>query len=344
MIQILKRSNGSPVRLGRELARGGEGTIYQVVGEPRLVAKIYHPHKITPERVKKLGMMLSHPPQDPMRQRGHISIAWPVDAILNGQGKWVGFLMPFVDTSKSIPLFKLYNPHDRRQSIPGFTWRYLLRTACNLASILSALHKNNYVVGDLNESNILVTKTALVSLVDCDSIQVRGGGQIFHCAVGKAEYTPPELQGHDLAKVDRTVHHDNFGLAILIFLLLMEGRHPFTGVWRSSGTPPTIEQNIHAGNCPYINANRLTPPPGALDFSMLPSPLRRLMKQCFADGLNRPSQRPLAESWYHTLTRAEQELVICRLNTQHVYSRHLRRCPWCERINRGIPDPFPPVA
>jgi DNA-binding helix-hairpin-helix protein with protein kinase domain len=136
MMQMLKRTNGSPIRLGRELARGGEGAIYEVVGEPKLVAKIYHPHKMTPERVKKLGMMLSHPPQDPTRQQGHISIAWPVDALLNGQRKCVGFLMPFIDTSKSIPLFKLYNPQDRRQSVPGFTWRYLLRTARNLASTL----------------------------------------------------------------------------------------------------------------------------------------------------------------------------------------------------------------
>ncbi len=337
---LMRRENGSLLQLGQELDAGGEGKIYSIIGEPRLVAKIYH--KPTAERTAKLNVMLAHPPNDPTRRQGHISIAWPTERVLDSQNRCVGFLMPYIDMNNSFPLLKLYNPQDRRKTMPGFTWRYLLRTARNFASVLAALHKHGYVVGDLNESNILVTSTALVTLVDCDSIQVQGQQQVFRCSVGKPEYTPPELQGQDFSRIDRSASHDNFGLAVLIFLLLMEGRHPYTGIWQGTGNPPMISQNIQAGNCPYFESQVLTPPKNALPFDTLPPLLQHLMHQSFAE--NRPwffRRRPRAQAWLKALRNLEKQLTECRVNNQHIYSTHLDRCPWCERMRSGIPDPFP---
>ena len=59
---------------------------------------------------------------------------------------------------------------------------------------MRALHERGYVVGDVNESNILVNRGALVTLIDTDSFQVRSAEQVYRCRVGKPEYTPPELQ------------------------------------------------------------------------------------------------------------------------------------------------------
>jgi DNA-binding helix-hairpin-helix protein with protein kinase domain len=337
---VLRRENGSPLKLGRELDAGGEGKIYSIIGEPRLVAKIYH--KPAPERTAKLNVMLAHPPNDPTRRQEHISIAWPTERVLDSQNRCVGFLMPYIDMNNSFPLLKLYNPQDRRKTMPGFTWRYLLRTARNFASVLAALHKRGYVVGDLNESNILVTSTALVTLVDCDSIQVQGQHQVFRCGVGKPEYTPPELQGQDFSRIDRSASHDNFGLAVLIFLLLMEGRHPYTGVWQGTGNPLMISQNILAGNCPYLGSHVLTPPKNALPFDTLPPSLQHLMRRSFArNRLWFFRGRPRAQAWFKALRRLEKQLTECNVNNQHIYSNHLDRCPWCERMSSGIPDPFP---
>ncbi len=340
----LKRGRGYFLTLDKELAAGGEGKIYSIYEEPYLVAKLYHPDKLTPEYASKLQAMLRNPPRDSARQQGCISIAWPTEPLFNVQERFVGFLMPYVDHSFSFPLLKLYNPQDRRQTLSRFTWQYLLHTANNLASVLAALHASGYVVGDLNESNVLVNGSALVTLVDCDSIQVpRGYGLVYRCPVGKPEYTPPELQGRDFSQIDRAVYHDNFALAVLIFLLLMEGLHPFAGVWQGVGTPPTQEQNIQAGNCSYIGSRLLTPPPRALPFNTLPPALQRLMVQCFADGYRYPQRRPTALEWLQALSSAEQYLTYCRVNGQHCYSRHLSACPWCERMRWGVPDPFPPL-
>ncbi len=332
-MQALRRENGSPLRLGPKIKAGGEGTIYQIVGEAHLVAKIYH--KYSPESATKLRCMLDNPPDDPTRRQGHISIAWPTERIFDLSSRCVGFLMPSIDTVHSYPLLQLYNPKDRRQTLPGFNWLYLLRTARNLASVLQALHDKGYVVGDLNESNILVTSTALVTVVDCDSMQVRGRNQVFRCMVGKPEYTPPELQGCNFSRVERFPAHDNFALAVMIFLILMEGRHPFTGVWQGANPPPTLDQNIKARNFPYANNSRLLPSRHALPFNFLPPSLQTLMRRGLtADRARRPS----AGAWFHALHSLEGQLEVCRINTQHIYSEHLRTCPWCERKQLTVPS------
>ncbi len=204
-----------------------------------------------------------------------------------------------------------------------------------------------YVIGDLNESNLLVSNSALVTVIDCDSMQVPKGNSrgVFRCPVGKPEYTAPELQGRIFSDMDRNEHQDHFALAVVIFLLLMEGVHPFSGVWRGPGDPKTIEENIRTSNCTYIGSPNIGPMPSAISFATLPARLRVLMLRCFREGHKSPAQRPSASEWKEALGDAERNLVTCSVNGQHVYSNHLQRCPWCERthILKGF-DPFPRVG
>src|SRR5439155_5011102 len=237
-----RKSNGWVIHLGNDIGGGGEGRIYTTVEEPGLVAKIYT--TVTGEREAKLAAMLAQPPHNTYTQK-HFPLAWPTERLYDREDQCVGFLMPYIAHKDNFPLLKLYNPKDRLKTLHLFSWKYLLHAAMNLASTVSVLHENGYIIGDVNESNILISRTALVTLVDCDSIQVpRRNGSFFRCAVGKPEYTPPELQGRDFHAINRTAYHDNFGLAVLIFQMLMEGVHPFSGIWQGTGNPPTLEQNI----------------------------------------------------------------------------------------------------
>jgi serine/threonine protein kinase len=324
--------------LGQLVAAGGEGRIFTVARDPALVAKIYH-HP-TPQQAEKLKAMLSHPPEP---KQTNILIAWPTDRVLDTTGRCVGFLMPRINQEDNVPLFKLYNPKDRSQTAPGSSWRYLLQTATNLASAVAVLHEGGYVVGDLNESNVLVSNSALVTLVDCDSMQVPSdNGKTFRCLVGKLDYTPPELQGKDFEQIDRIPDHDNFGLAVLIFMLLMEGVHPFLGSPPNRGTAPLPEANIRDGCWPYSPSSRLNPPPYALPLSTLPLALQDLMQRCFMHGSNALQQRPTAREWHTALREAQQHLSQCGQNELHWYSDHLTTCPWCERKSTKGIEPFPP--
>lgn len=345
-MRIKRQSNGQWLFLDPTLVigAGGEARIYLVPEEKGIVAKIYH--KPTPMQARKLAVMIANPPEDPMAPQGHIAIAWPLDLLLHGEDgrKVIGFLMPRITGMR--PLIEFYNPRTRRRQTPLFNYLYLHRAARNLAAVVRALHARGYVIGDLNESNILMSETALVTIVDTDSFQVPDPerGTTYRCPVGKPEFTPPELQSQYFEEVDRTPEHDLFGLGVLLFKLLMEGTHPFDGLYEGSGEPPPYKARIAAGYFPYARWRRVPfrPPPSAPPFEILHPALRELFWRCFEKGHTNPSARPDAQTWLGALTQAEESLVTCVDNDQHWYGKHLSTCPWCERTQRlGWRDPFP---
>lgn len=331
------------ITLGKKLGSGGEATVYKVQNMRGMAAKIYQSGKVPP--AEKLRVMLANPPDDPARSQKHVSIAWIVDLLYTYKGANpqhtppVGFLMPHIQGG--VPLFKLYNPRDRRQHFIGFTWRHLHRVAYNLASAVAAIHAKGYIIGDLNESNILVQPNSLVTLIDTDSFQVRHpGGKIFRSPVGKPEYIAPEIQGHHLGSIDRTEEHDRFALSVLIFLLLMEGSHPFRG----SGDPPDLAARIQQGFFPYSANGKppAQPPPHNVPFTALHAEVQHRFYAGFCDGHYHSTRRPSAADWVHTLKRAEKDLKKCRRNPHHIYQKNQNQCTWCERTQalHGN-DPFP---
>lgn len=338
---------GRAVALGGELGRGGEASVFAVAGEPRLAAKIFHAH--TAERVDKLWAMVAHPPTDPTAGLGHVSICWPErmlfdeDRVGTAARMCVGFVMPLLDRGKHKTMLHFYNPMDRRAHAPSFTWDYLVRAAQNVSIVVESIHARGYVIGDMNESNFFISDQALVSLIDCDSMQVRAGngagGRMFRCTVAKGEYLAPEMQGRDLATTDRTPESDNFALAVLLFLMLMEGTHPFSGVWKGPGDAPPIEGRIRDGACPYVGSALVSPMPAAPPFDLLPASLRALFARAFGPGQAHPSARPSAREWNEALGAVV--LVRCAVNARHSYPQGAAKCPWCERKRLLGFDPFP---
>ncbi len=329
------------------LAQGGEGIIYTVPGHPDRVAKIFL--KDAHLRRRKLEAMLANPPSDPAADQGlrHRAIAWPTHLLHLPGGEFAGFLMPRIAGQQ--PLANIYNPRDRRTRLPAWTWRYLLGTAKNLAAVVHALHERGYIIGDLNESNASVRDNALVTIYDCDSFQVTTpDGRVHRNGVGKAEYTPAELQGVELRDVDRHEEHDRFALAVLLYQLLMEGVHPFTGRWQGPGEPPLPEENIKRGHYHHRPRGKLLPPPSAVPLEHLRPALRELFHLAFVAGHDHPRQRPGPAVWKTALEDAAKEMRDCPRNKLHVFGGHLPACPWCARAaslgrDPSFPNPLDPV-
>jgi DNA-binding helix-hairpin-helix protein with protein kinase domain len=349
-MQLRRSSDGQLLSFSSAatLGVGGEARIYVVAAAPGLAAKVYH--RPTRDHAAKLAAMLANRPEDPMASQGHVSIAWPSELLIasSATDQVMGFLMPRVMGMS--PIIDFYHPKTRMQKHPLFNYRYLLRTARNLAACVSALHARGYVIGDLNESNILLGDTALVTLVDTDSFQVpdEAHGRIHRCRVGKPEFTPPELQSVRFEWVDRKPEHDLFGLAVLFFQVLMEGIHPFAGRHYGQAEPPSLEERITAGSFPYALGGRrhgAGPMPTAPPFELLDPGVRDLFLQCFVEGHSDPSRRPDAQAWQRVLLAAEESLTTCSVNPQHLYRIHLTSCPWCERreLFQGT-DSFPSAA
>jgi len=346
-VRVRTERTGRIFDLHEPFRSGGEGAIYEVPHYPNLVAKVYHAQRRTPERIAKLQIMVAHPPVNPTEHLNHPSIAWPTELLRDtATNQLVGFVMPRV--RQMLPLSEVYNPRARRRQLPLFNYRYLVRTARNLCAAVQAVHQAGYVIGDLNESNVLVSDQALVTLVDADSFQVRDPqtGVVYRSLVGKPEYTPPELQGCSFADVDRQPEHDAFALAVLIFRLLMEGFHPFDGVYRGRGEPPELGARIRNGYFPYARGRTgIEPSPLAPPFEMLHPDLQALFVRCFAEGHRNRSVRPRVEDWLEALEGAEDALQQCGQNEQHYYWVHWSGCPWCARQQAlGGRDPFPSRA
>jgi hypothetical protein len=319
-----------------ELGAGGEARVIAMPAHPTLVAKLYHHPTI--EQARKLALMMEDPPR---LDAASATLAWPADLLLDGRGRFAGFLMPRAEGPR---VFEFYNPSTRRKAAPLCEYGLLHRAGANLAAAFDALHGRGYVVGDVNESNVLVGPGGVVTLVDTDSFQVRDpeDGSVHRSGVGKPEFTPPELQGRPFGDFDRSPEHDRFGLAVLLFLLLMEGTHPFAGRMRSGGETPPVEERIRRGLFPHHGHDAVLPPRMAPRFSLLHPGLRALFVRAFVDGHADPAARPAAAEWREVLDAARERLVSCEHNPLHRHGSHLDACPWCERTALlGGRDPFP---
>ncbi|MBI5876418.1 MAG: hypothetical protein HZB53_02105 [Chloroflexi bacterium] len=322
---LVRTPRGQRLSVGDIIAQGGEAEVRHVLDHPDWLAKIYTVRR--DDYADKLRWMVDNPPEDPNAQISHPSIAWPRDVLFDARGQCVGYLMPRI--LGAYRLLEVFNPRLRAQTLPSFDWRYLHRAARNLASALVSLHGHDYVIGDLNESNVLVKPNALVTLIDTDSFQVRTDKRVFPCPVARWEYLPPELHGRALDTTTRAPQHDAFGLAVLIYQLLMDGSHPFRARWLGAGDPPEVGERIRQGLYPYAPAShgRVAPLPNVLPLDALDPALSALFRRAFVDGYLSPAARPIADEWKYALDAAEQNLVPCA--HRHYYARQLAECPWC---------------
>ncbi len=327
--ELLYTSNGSPIRLGSEIGRGGEGTVYEVVGRAGQVAKLYLA-PIDSFKTAKLQTMVRQQ-TDALTKL----TAWPSDLVLKApKGRVAGLLMRRVTGFR--PIHELYTPKSRLREFPRAHWPFLIHAAANVARAFTLLHSCGIVIGDVNHGNVLINDAALCSLIDCDSFQVASNGHRFFCEVDVSTYTPPELQGKHLSAIVRTENHDNFGLAVLIFHLLFMGRHPFAGRFLGKGEMP-VERAIKECRFAFsadARAMQMAPPPNALRLSDLPVSLANLFQQAFSPDAARGAARPPGKQWMEALESLGRELVRCPRASCHHYYQRLSRCPWCA-IEKG---------
>jgi DNA-binding helix-hairpin-helix protein with protein kinase domain len=328
-------SKSERLSLGRELGRGGEGAVFEVAGRPSAVAKIYH-QPVTASKAAKLAAM-QHLATDEL-----LSVAsWPTATLSDRVGGPVrGILLPKIENYRDIHI--LYSPAQRKLQYPKATWAFLIRAARNAAYALSVIHRHGHIIGDVNQGNVLVSPTAMVKLIDCDSFQIVSNGTRFLCEVGVAHYTPPELQGRSFGGVERTTNHDCFGLAVLCFHLLFMGRHPFAGRFHGAGEMP-IEKAISEFRFAFSQhaaSRQMTPPPNSLRLSHASFEVAALFERAFSTEAARTAARPTAGEWVKALDALESDLTTCTTFAGHKYHRSSHACPWCEIDRAGGPDFF----
>jgi len=321
-LQELIETDGTRVCLGNRLDQSSEGAIYEITGRPGVVARIFH-HPLSVQRAEKIRAMVAS--RSPALEK---LTAWPIDLLSLPGGQPIGVKIPRVVGYRHI--HQLYGHMSRRAAFPRANWRFLVHVAANVARAVATVHAKGDIIGDIDHGGILVGADARVRLIDCDSFQITAGGRCFPCDVGVPTFTPPELQGLVLTGVVRNRNHDNFGLAVVIFLVLFMGRHPFAGRYLGEGDMP-IERAIKEHRFAYGSEHdfaAMEQPPGTPPLDIVSPPVAELFERAFAESAARDG-RPSAAEWIDALETLAGKLVECPIGIAHRHFVDLPGCPWC---------------
>ncbi len=318
----------------KPLGRGGEGAVYKLAGNEEILVKVYNQRALDrmPEIESKIQAMV-HKKPGLLNHQGLTIIAWPQRIVYNENQKFIGYVMSRVQAKNQ--LSHVITPGLQKKKFPNISWYDRVVTAINLSLVMDYLHKNDTVIGDINTSDFFVYPELQIGVVDTDSFQLLSADdKIFHCNVFTPDYTPPEVvraSKNNKKKLVRVSNNDNYGLAILIFQILMMGVHPF-----SARIKQTMNFDGNAINyCmeneifPYrgINSN-IIPPKNALPFSFFPKEIQELFIRAF-NPYKKDSPRPTAQEWVDSLRVLKDNIKNCRRKKTHQYPNHFKKCPLC---------------
>ncbi|MDO9629313.1 MAG: hypothetical protein Q7I99_05370 [Acholeplasmataceae bacterium] len=319
----------------KPIGSGGEGSVFKLAKNPNILVKVYTERALIrmPEIEHKIKAMVQKKP-GLLDYNGLTIIAWPSYVIYDENKKFIGYLMRRVQAKNQ--LSHVITPGLQKTKFPDITWYDRLVISINLAKVMSFIHKNDTVIGDINTSDFFVYPGFEIGVVDTDSFQVTSETKLYHCKVFTPDYTPPEVfeaKKKSSVELKRIPNHDNYGLAILIFQILMMGVHPFSarikGIMGFDGN--AINYNMEHEIFPYTTMNsNIIPPKNSMPFGFFPKQIQDLFARAF-DKHNNVINRPTADEWATGLRVVKDNIKKCKKNKAHYYPNHFQKCPICAR-------------
>jgi DNA-binding helix-hairpin-helix protein with protein kinase domain len=293
--------SGKPQRLSKRMARGGEGSIYPVEGNPNILVKIYHDKILndavrTQEAKGKLKAMMNMEELKEERRLG-----WPQIPVFDENKRWIGYAMR---RCRGELLHLLCAPISVRQHFPHWDRVELVDVVLNLIGGLQKLHENRVMAGDVNTANFLVDENANIAFIDCDSYHVSAGNKVYACPVRTDLFTAPEALDISPASLRRNSTHELFSDAVLFYQVIMLG--PYA---RVHGEDPV--SNLRSGKCALGTGSgcRLPKGPWYNMWSHLSFDLKDLFIRAFREGHGRPKARPSLTEWQKTFIEYRKMLV-----------------------------------
>ena len=181
------------IGLGPVVDDGDEASVHEIVDDRGRLAKVYRAlsEKTRDKIVHMVEIRIDFPP--------HAGVAWPRALLRDTSGAVRGYTMD--SFRRMYPLSRAYSALERQELPIRLTFYDLARAASNIAHVVCQLHGQGVVVGDLDDSNLLLGPAGDIALLDAASFELEGAR------------TPPS---------------DDWALALLLFRLLMEGEDPLS--------------------------------------------------------------------------------------------------------------------
>lgn len=275
--------NDKPVKLCKLIGSGGEGKVYEINDE--IVAKIYNRERLTKTIIEKISTMCKKRVSD-------YSICWPINEVKNHENFIVGYTM-----KKCVgkPISTLYRGSlNTKKMYPDFKDEDCIYLCLKILSKIQKLHRNNILLGDINDRNFSINSKREVFLIDTDSYQIED----YACDVGTIGYVAPELKDGILASTLRTFEDEGYAVAVFVFRTLMQGHFPFAQV----GTDSDYLQLIKKQQFPYFlndaKTKKKVPPTAYELWIKFPEMLKKMFIQTFMYNKNAKAQnRYSVEQW-----------------------------------------------
>ena len=340
-VMIRRAGQSGTLRLGTQIGAGGEGIAYRT-NKSGIIAKIYKRDKITRRKYEKLRLMLT-------REIDCDGVCFPMAMIYNAQGEFVGYLMKEAAGKELQKRFFVPKPVILK-NFPQWTKVDTVQLCITILEKLKYLHDRNVILGDINPLNILFESPTKVYFVDTDSYQVEG----FPCPVCTVPFTAPEIQKNN--PVLRTIEHERFAVATLLFMIMLPGRQPY-----SMQGGEGVQENIIKGDFSYPLGDKKNGkvPPGSWRYcwSHLPYELKQAFYETFCRGEAHYGGRSryTTGEWlqmfrrYHYLLTSgrmaeqdEESLLLFPTRFKRQLGRTYAKCKLCgreddeERLKEGI--------
>ena len=287
-----------------EIAAGGAGKIYHIVGDASRVVKIYHEETLLKEGStyeKKILVMLNKAPTllDP------IQLAWPLATAKDVNDRFVGFSMPAMDLQKTIELQNVLQDKQANLFKLKSDLKSRMLLAHNLAVIVHNVHEKGHGIVDMKPTNMKFYKEEqFMALLDCDGFYIEG----FAAPQVTPGYVAPEFYK---CVINNPFEQDKFALAVIIFQLLNFGIHPYTCKPTTNDGINTIEERIRHRHYAYALSpeNGISVEPIAASTHICwPDQVRILFDLAFG---NQGIPRPSAREWVEVLASYVRLLERC---------------------------------
>ena len=304
---IVYDSNHKPLVLGahQQLGRtGAGGSVYEIPGSKYCV-KLFKPQDLANAAKRKriisaLKAMLemSECARDPR-------LAWPLGPIYDKNRGVIGFAMRRIPTGFKEFKVVFGGPASVKRNFPTMGRKELALAAKNFVDLLVDLESVGVRPADFNADNYLLNEQGEVLAIDTDSFMFYDrSGKIHPSEVLVPEYAAPEiLRNPKIASLERTVEQTRFSAAVLAFMLVMTGQHPYSFVEALDGSKTgSPVENLLAGKCPLgRGAGCKQAPLWYAMWSWLTGELQAAFISTFRDGHSNPSVRTTLEDLAHAL-------------------------------------------
>ncbi|MCR4739481.1 MAG: hypothetical protein K5886_04380 [Lachnospiraceae bacterium] len=328
--------NGSPIKINRFIADGGQGEVYHVTYRGNDYALKWYCKSssdvIGGAQYQTISGMYGE------KKRPSDRFIWPLYMVTEEKpekGKKFGYLMPLLPEGYYEMERFLRNDADGR-AVRFKSFNAKLTAGMNIARGMKELHvMKGFSYKDLNPRNFAINpETGDVKIVDNDNVSVDGSP----CSVkGTKGFMAPEIP-RSRYKQNPGIDTDYYSLAVVLYELFCID-HPMEGkTWEKYPLcTDTVEEHLYAIKPvfhfdPENDSNRPTDvyAPNAYErFMSLPRELRMTFITVFTEGIENVNKRPPEIEWISVISRARDTLIKLASGKERF-------------VNFSVPESVPP--